>query len=62
MTSNRDKALTDNSEKLREADTPNGTDDFAPFAEPRDTLGLGLPNEGLADRIERMREDERRNR
>lgn len=62
MTNNRDKAPTDNSEKLRETDTPGDADGFAPFAEPRGTLGLGLPNEGLADRIEKMREDQRRNR
>ncbi|MBY0382429.1 MAG: hypothetical protein K2W78_10975 [Xanthobacteraceae bacterium] len=62
MTSNRDKAQTGNPEKIRETDAPGDADDFAPFAEPRGTLGLGLPNEGLADRIEKMREDERRNR
>lgn len=59
----RDKAQTVDLEKVdRERDVRKRADDFAPFFEQRGTLGLGLPNEGLAERIERQREDERRSR
>lgn len=45
-----------------EKETKKRADDFAPFFEGRGTLGLGLPNEGLAERIEKQRDEERRNR
>ena len=62
MTAKRDKAQTIDREKEdRERDARKRADDFTPF-EQRGTLGLGLPNEGLAERIEKQREDERRSR
>jgi len=58
MTAKRDKAQTSE----REKESERHADDFAPFSEPRGTLGLGLPNEGLADRIQKQWDEERRNR
>jgi len=62
MTNDRNKTQTITPDKVRETSVPKDADDFAPFSEPRGTLGLGLPNEGLADRIEKEWEEQRRNR
>jgi hypothetical protein len=63
VTGKPDKTQTiDHEKEDRERDTNKRADDFAPFFEQRGTLGLGLPNEGLAERIEKEWEDERRNR
>lgn len=43
-------------------ETKKRADDVPPVFEQRGTLGLGLPNEGLAERIEKQREEERRSR
>ncbi|GAA3850263.1 hypothetical protein AFIC_001151 [[Pseudomonas] carboxydohydrogena] len=54
----RDKVQTSESE----TEAKKRADDIESFFEQRGTLGLGLPNEGLAERIEKQREEERRNR